>query len=150
MATRPAPQLPAPTSRIEGLATLIQKAREDAAFFHKLIWDTEAVVAGLDYLSREEKASLVGINPEDLVAGLATGNIGVRTEVAACGATCAGSCGGSCGVTCSASCAGSCGVSCATTGAMQRADDLVVNPAYQLADQIQTMLDGQAFSRYRR
>ena len=75
-------------TRHEGISKLIAKAREDAAFFHQLVWKPEAVLASLDFLSREEKAALVALNPEDLVVNLVTGaarmcQVGTSTGCAA-------------------------------------------------------------------
>jgi hypothetical protein len=93
--------------RTGGLDKLVQEAREDPKFFHDLIYNTESVVGRLDYLSRQEKAGILSIDPDSLIVGIA-GRLRPGGEVEVCGA----SCGGSCGATCAASCAGSCGASC--------------------------------------
>ena len=43
----------------EGMAALISRARDDEQFFHNLVWDTENALSSVDFLSREEKASLL-------------------------------------------------------------------------------------------
>ncbi len=135
-------------NRIESLATLISKARSDAKFFHDLIWNTESALKEIDYLSREEKASLIRFSPEDLIVGLATGRLVPGDSVATCGATCGGSCGGSCGVTCGSSCAGSCTVTCSTSSGTD--PDRIFDPAERLTEQIRTAIDNQRFSRFQR
>jgi hypothetical protein len=90
-----------------GINRLVQEARDDPQFFHDLIYNTERVIGRLDYLSRQEKAGILAIDPDSLVVGIA-GRLKPGTVVEVCGA----SCGGSCGATCAASCAGSCGASC--------------------------------------
>ncbi len=145
------------SDRMEGLATLIAKARSDAKFFHALIWNTESVLKDVDFLSREEKASLIRFSPEDLIVGLATGRLVPGDPVATCGATCGASCGGSCGATCGASCgasctttcSSSCGASCATTGGSTITDP-IFDPAERLTEQIRTAIDSQSFSRFQR
>jgi hypothetical protein len=114
-----------------GIDRLVREARDDAEFFHNLIYDTEAVLGRLDYLTRQEKARILEIDPDALVAGFARGQwpgagltllspeaCGVSCGgscSASCAGTCAGSCGGSCGGSCAASCGGSCGASCASS-----------------------------------
>jgi hypothetical protein len=95
-------------------------AKEDPRFFHRLIWNTEEAVADLDYLTPAQKESILAVQPEDLIVGLAC-NPAKAVIIAAdafeeiagvCGASCGASCGGSCAATCAGSCAGSCGGSC--------------------------------------
>lgn len=95
------------TEEESGLDRLVREAREDPAFFHDLVYNTEDVIGRLDYLSRQEKASILSIDPDSLVVGIA-GRLQPGGELEVCGV----SCGGSCGATCAASCAGSCGASC--------------------------------------
>lgn len=77
------------------LEQLAAQARSDPAFFHALVFDTEKVLAKLDYLDRSAKASLVAISPEEII-GILVGKLNY------CGFTCSDSCGFTCG-------AGSCG-----------------------------------------
>lgn len=104
-ATAPAKRTVHP--RQKGLDRLVEEARRDPQFFHDLIFNTETVIERLDYLSRQEKAGILAVDPDSLVIGIA-GSIRPGGEAAVCGASCGGSCGG----TCAASCAGSCGASC--------------------------------------
>jgi hypothetical protein len=147
----------------EGIERLVKQAKSDSDFFHNLIWNTEKVLGSLEYLSREEKASILAVKPDELVAGLASGKVGGlgRGPVAAdCGATCGASCGASCGATCGGSCGGSCTVTCAAscpaTGLKVGDMDQVINPAetamtaQQLSEQIHQLVAGRSFSRFTR
>jgi hypothetical protein len=130
---------------IEGLATLIKKAKEDPKFFHSLIWETEKAVSTLDFLNRDEKAAILRINPEDLIVDLATGNLGGASGLAA-------NCGGSCGVSCGGSCGVSCGVSCATSCATS---SLITDPTNairpeDLTSRIESGLANARFNRFSR
>jgi hypothetical protein len=133
---------------IEGMASLIKQAKEDPKFFHNLVWKTEETLSSVGYLSRDEKASILRVSPEDLVVGLATGRFTPGTLAADCGASCGGSCGGSCGVSCGGSCGVSCGVSCASSSLRTDPGSLVINPA-ELADRIQTEIN-QRFANFSR
>ena len=138
----------------QAIDRLVQQASKDVKFFHDLIWNTEKALDSLDYLTRQEKASILAINPENLVVGLATGTLIDPGIVATCGATCGGSCGGSCGVSCSSTCAASCTASCSATGGMPSEWNEVINPAESftaetLATQIKKQL-GNNYSRYSR
>lgn len=105
-----------------GLQRLILDAKNDPEFFHRLVWDTGETVQQLDYLTDVQKESILAVQPEDLVVGLASNPVktGALTReafseldlVSVCGASCGASCGGSCGASCAGSCAGSCGMSC--------------------------------------
>ncbi len=119
----------------EGISKLIAKAREDAAFFHQLVWKPEAVLASLDFLSREEKAALVATDPETLVEELATG----RGSVLECDQT--------------AHCTYTCNCSGCNTG---KSVDLIRNPGDlvmqdRLVREIKDGLDAvRQFSRFHR
>lgn len=104
------------------LQRLISEARSNPEFFYRLVWDTERAVEEVDYLSPAQKESILAVQPEDLVVGLAS-NPGKAALVsreafeefdlsAVCGASCGASCGGSCAASCAGSCGGSCGGSC--------------------------------------
>jgi hypothetical protein len=90
---------------------LVREARQDSQFFHDLIYNTESVIGKLDYLSRQEKASILAIDPDSLVIGVA-GKFRPGGDVEVCGVSCAGSCGGTCAASCAGSCGASCGASC--------------------------------------
>lgn len=175
-----APQAPGTGSDDPGLRKLIEQARADPKFFHDLVYDTEKTITRIDYLTRREKAAILMIDPDRLVAGL-IGKVNPGGSVEVCGVSCAGSCGAtcmascvgscggscggscesSCGATCGASCAGSCGNSCADScvgscvgsGALQNPGDYVTLPesvSEQIVKQIQTQIEGQNFSRFSR
>lgn len=137
---------------IQGMAELVKRAKDDPKFFHSLIWNTEDALSSVGFLSRNEKAEIMKIDPEDLVIGLATGQIGSAADGDTCGASCGGSCGGSCGISCGVSCATSCAVS-----------ELVVDPGTavstptavdfqkdMLARSIDNELSRRRFSSFRR
>ena len=125
-------------TRIEGMAELIHKAKEDPEFFHSLVWDTEKVLGSIDFLSREEKAAIMRTSPEDLVVGLVTGRFDTGAMAAHCGASCGETCSATCGPTCSAS-------SLATDPA-----SLVSNPTAVLAHRIQNEIAAMRFSHFTR
>jgi len=138
----------------EAMERLVKQAKSDAQFFHNLIWNTEKALDSLDYLTRQEKASILAINPEDLVVGLATGKLIDPGIVATCGISCGASCGGSCGGTCGGSCGGSCTVTCSVSGGMPSEFGEVINPAETLSSdilsrQIQKQIENN-FSRFNR
>jgi len=136
-------------SKIEGLADLIRKAKDDPKFFHSLIWDTEKAVSSVDFLSREEKAEIMRINPEDLVVGLATGRFNSGPSVdrySSCGGSCGVSCGASCGISCGVSCASSCGASSLITDPSTQTSI----PSVDLTGRIQNELVAQRFSSFTR
>jgi hypothetical protein len=134
----------------EGFNRLISRAKEDPQFFHDLVWSTDKVMGSIDYLSREEKASILAIKPEDLIVGLATGSVfGPRDLVAACGGTCGASCGASCGGSCGGSCTATCAASCPLTGLKPGDLEQVINPA-DLNTQINEQLAPEVFTRFRR
>jgi hypothetical protein len=116
---------------------LIAQAKDDPKFFRELVFEPESTLSGLDYLSRPEKAALLAINPERLIAGL----IGVTLDPGgpisgcggSCGNSCAGTCNGSCGGTCADSCRSTCGAtSCNATTKFDLSAIInpVVNPAF--------------------
>ncbi|MCH4892590.1 MULTISPECIES: hypothetical protein [unclassified Sphingomonas] len=133
---------------IEGMANLIRQAKEDPKFFHNLVWKTEETLGSVGFLSREEKAAILRINPEDLVVGLATGRFSPGSLAENCGASCGGSCGGSCGVSCGGSCGVSCGVSCATSSLRTDPGSLVINPA-EIGERVQAEIN-QRFASFMR
>ncbi len=95
----------------EGIGKLIEEARDNPQFFHDLVWNTEKTITAIDYLTRQEKASILAIDPESVVVGLVAGARS-RLTIEACGVSCGGSCGGTCAASCVGSCAASCGGSC--------------------------------------
>jgi hypothetical protein len=74
----------------EALDRLIEQARNDPAFFHGLVFKPEETLAKVDYLERHEKARILELSPEDVIAGLAGGS---ELE---CNYTCLDSCGITC------------------------------------------------------
>jgi len=174
-----APQRPTSGSEEAGLKKLIEQARSDPKFFHDLVFNTEHTITRLDYLTRREKAAILMVDPDRLVAGLvgkvdpgsvevcgvscagSCGGTCLASCVGSCGGSCGGSCESSCGATCGASCAGSCGNSCAdscvgscvASGALQNPADYVTLPESvneQILRQIQVKIEGQNFSRFSR
>jgi hypothetical protein len=141
----------------ESLEKLVNQAKSDPKFFHDLVWNTERILDSISYLSREEKASILSIKPEDLVAGLATGVIGPGVgPISECGGTCGASCGGSCGASCGGSCTVTCAASCPATGLMPAGPESIINPAElglnarELSAQIIQITGERNFSRFRR
>lgn len=55
----------------EALDRLIEQAQNDPAFFHGLVFKPEETLAKIDYLERHEKARILELSPEDVIAGLA-------------------------------------------------------------------------------
>ena len=111
------------------METLFERAQNDPQFFHDLVWNTEKVLPSLDYLTRKEKASLLAMEPEELLQQLTATRIPI-TVGADGGDTCTGfTCGGTCTGSCTVSCTGSCTV----TGNRQvdRTTLPVENPPYQ-------------------
>ena len=93
----------------EALDRLIEQARKDPAFFHGLVFNPEATLAGVEYLDRREKGKIVEIAPEDVIAGLAGVFVNPGGDIAECDLTCGA---GSCGDTCASSCIHTCDESC--------------------------------------
>lgn len=122
-------------TRIEGMAELIRKAKEDPEFFYSLVWETEKALGSADFLSREEKAAIMRVRPEDLVIGLATGRFGAGAAD--------DNCPGSCAQT--SHCTYTCSVSTVTDPA-----SLVINPAAALAARIQSVIASGRFSHFTR
>jgi len=54
----------------ESLDRLIEQAQNDPAFFHGLIFKPEETLAKIDYLERQEKAKILELRPQDVIAGL--------------------------------------------------------------------------------
>jgi hypothetical protein len=135
-----------------GISLLIERAKKDSKFFHDLVWNTEASLSSLDFLSRSEKAALLAISPEDLIVGLANGFKG--GSAAACGGTCGASCGASCGGSCGGSCTVTCAASCPATGVKPEFGQEVINPAELISvGEISLEINkfvGQHYSRYSR
>lgn len=107
---------PVPSFR-EALESVLQRARDDAAFFHKLVFDPDAILSQLPD-NRQLKAAIYGINPSTLLSlGEQPGPIEPRQCSTTCGSgSCQNTCGeASCGTTCSSSCHGTCGLSCGAT-----------------------------------
>jgi hypothetical protein len=101
--------------RFEQFKRIAERAKTDSAFFHALIYNPDRALADFPDLSREDRARILGINPEAVIE---------RLLVAAmkCGLTCGDdSCGNTCGerscdVTCVSSCSGhTCKGSCGET-----------------------------------
>ena len=106
-----------PTSpETTGRQRLIAEAKDDPQFFRDLVWDTDAVIDRVDYLTDGQKAALRAVQPEDLVVGLVAHReltvLDPFDLTTVCGASCGASCAGSCASTCFGSCGGSCGGSC--------------------------------------
>lgn len=106
----------------KALDQLVARAKKDPKFFHSLVFDAEKTIAELDFLDRRSKASLVSLDPHDVIAGLAGLLVNAGGEVQYCGSTCDSSCtntcgAGSCDATCgSSSCTSTCGsISCGST-----------------------------------
>jgi hypothetical protein len=76
----------------EALDRLIEQAKSDPAFFHGLVFKPEETLAQVDYLDRQDKAKILELNPEDVIAGLA----GVGSPSLQCDYTCLDSCGITC------------------------------------------------------
>lgn len=123
-------------TKIEGLAQLIRKAKGDPQFFHSLVWDTERTLGSVDFLSREEKAAIMRINPEDLVVALASGHLSTGADDGGCGNSCAQT----------SHCTYTCSVSTVTTNPAS----LVSNPAAELAVRIQNEIASGRFSHFTR
>ena len=135
--------------------SLVEKAKADPAFFHKLIFAPETVLNDVKDLDRRAKGALMGQNPAALIARA----VGV---VQACGNTCTSSCDNTCGQscgfttnltadvagakvnyfssfrdelagcgnTCTSSCDNTCGQSCGFTTNLTDRGGFAVNPAF--------------------
>jgi hypothetical protein len=68
---------------VEQANRLVEQAREDPQFFHELVFNTDNVLSGLDYLDRESKAELEAISPEEVIAAMISGQL-----MRPCGRTC--------------------------------------------------------------
>ena len=138
---------------MSGVSKLIDRAKNDSDFFHSLIFDTERVLASIDFLSEEERKAILSVKPEDLIVGLASG--GMKDEVAAeCGGTCGASCGATCGASCGGSCTVTCAASCPATFAAEPGDQLTQDPEFAetpLYREIRSQIDSaKKFSRFNR
>lgn len=91
---------------------LVGQAREDAQFFHVLVFQPEKVLEKLDYLDEAAKEAVRRTDPQALIA-LLVGELGTCGGSETCSCT-SGTCGDTCGgSTCSATCTGdSCGRTC--------------------------------------
>lgn len=134
---------------------LVERARSDPEFFHRLVFSPEAVIGELDSLDRKTKGAIVSMTPEEIIGAAITELAGCDvTCTSSCGATCAQSCGyttnlqgnfgrtferfagrmpsfgelAGCDVTCTSSCGVTCsGSSCGYTTNLQD----MVNPVIQ-------------------
>lgn len=103
----------------EGLSRIIERAKQDRAFFHSLVFSPESVFAQVPELGRAERAALLAMKPEEFFAV----TFGTAAQ---CGDTCGErSCSLTCGKfscedTCSAySCGRTCVGSCKETVQMR-------------------------------
>jgi YD repeat-containing protein len=99
------------TQRLEQLA---ERARNDPAFFHALVYDPQRAIAEMADLDRQTQASILAVDPDTLVMQLAGLQIcGITCGDTSCGSTCGMR---SCDVTCASSCTGrTCKSSCGNT-----------------------------------
>ena len=104
--------------RQEALRRLVEQARKDPEFFHSLIFKSKEAVAQADYLPESMKASILELNPEDVIAGL-TGMRGGSIGASGCGpvtCACTNACtgdtgsGSSCELSCALTCENTCAV----------------------------------------
>jgi hypothetical protein len=95
----------------DALETVLQRAREDAAFFHKLVFNPDSIISELPD-NRELKAAIYGIDPRQLLSSPP----GRRHDVRMCSETCGPqSCQGTCGeASCDHTCLSSCHDTCAS------------------------------------
>jgi hypothetical protein len=89
----------------ETLERLVEEARNDPELFHALVFNPEETISKLDYINRREKAMIVALNPEDIIAGMVGQIRGPKDQLAVCGYSCENSCDSTCG---SGSCFGTC------------------------------------------
>ena len=82
------------TVKREALDRLVEQAQNDPAFFHGLVFKPEETLAKIDYLERQEKARILELKPEDVIAGL-------------CGVT---------GLECNYTCLDTCDITCDESG----------------------------------
>lgn len=102
------------------LQRILQQAREDASFFHALVFEPERVLPQLGFLDDHAKEKIGNINPGSLIAmivGEISAGCDENTTCSCTSGTCDGTCGGStCDVTCSGeSCGRTCDNSCGYT-----------------------------------
>jgi hypothetical protein len=99
---------------VDALEQIIERARTDQAFFHNLVFDPERAISDVPGLDRATRSRLIGIDPDELVAGL----LGIRHCSDTCGEiSCDHTCGmKTCRLTCASSCsAATCASSCGRT-----------------------------------
>jgi hypothetical protein len=95
---------PQQTGQYERLA---ERARNDADFFHALVYDPERAIREMPELDREVMARILAIDPDTFVGrmvGLLRAGCGITCGDDSCERTCGMR---SCGVTCASSCTGS-------------------------------------------
>lgn len=136
----------------EGTRRLIEEAKKNPDLLHALVFDTEKAIASLDYLNRRQKASMLSLRPEDVMAGLVGSIINPGGSVEFCGSSCSDSCtntcgAGSCDGTCASSCTNTCGsISCGDTTS-------IVNDRFAQVAQFERFNElhgGAFFRRFRR
>jgi hypothetical protein len=106
----------------EALRRLVERARSDAEFFHKLVFDPETVLAELD-IDRPTKGNILGLTPEQLIGFMTqphprSGEFGDQFCEPTCGnESCFTTCGSpvTCDLTCTSSCGETCKRSCGDT-----------------------------------
>ncbi|MGI4871135.1 MAG: hypothetical protein ACRYFX_08150 [Janthinobacterium lividum] len=91
-----------PSPDPQRMETLYDRAQSDPQFFHDLIWNTEKLLPALDFLTRQEKAALLAMEPEELLQRITSGRSTITGPADAldCGASCTVTCTMSCGATC--------------------------------------------------
>lgn len=128
----------------KALQRLVDQARKDPKFFHALVFDPESVLKEVNYLDRNDKAVLIGINPGDVIGSIVGADGGCTGT---CGsASCDGTCGSkSCDNTCSSSCGDTCSSSCRKTTELGDVN-IIVDPAWMsvLGYLASRMIAGQA------
>jgi hypothetical protein len=119
------------------LAAIVERAKNDPAFFHALVFQPEDALKELRDVDRRIKGTIIGANPERIVELVASGTVSWCdvTCTSSCGVTCSGgSCGHTtnlelnnryinrlsgkvswCDVTCTSSCGATCNQSCGHT-----------------------------------
>jgi hypothetical protein len=103
----------------KAMQTVIERARTDPEFFHRLVFDPDSVMQDLPN-DRMMKSAVFGIDPNMLIGSLLAGG-GGSPVAEGCTTTCGGSsctstCGSrSCDDTCASSCTDTCSHSCTNT-----------------------------------
>jgi hypothetical protein len=99
----------------QALHELVEQARSDPEFFHSLVFEPEKALGQASYLDRREKAMIISLTPEAVIAGLAGLFVNPGGTIAECGTTCgSGSCTNTCDSSCGDTCASSCDSTCAS------------------------------------